>query len=622
MQIPSAGPSDDAPYHASGPASMPQDKEPLRGKKIAVIVESKFIPEEIAGYRKRFRDLGADVVLLSRIYYGDYRPGHPNWAPPKFFSDVDPLGPDPLGKPDVLELTDDGDFSRYRPQDFVAILTAANYVSTRLRWADLPTGLATREYVRSAPAARFFAQAMADKSIVKGALCHALWLVTPFPELLKGRKVTCQTVMMADVLNCGAEIVQAADGDRWKPADVAVDGDLITAFSIKQLDAFIDAIVRALTTEPPACGHEPPAPPTCHPQEMLWNALQTNDAGLLADAVNLGGNPNARIGHLTPLMIAAGRGQVGLVRTLLSVGADVWMVDTKLGASALHKAAQNGSIETARLLLEAGAFLQLQSAAVGHTPLMDAIWSKNPEMVRFLLSRGAIKNIRGHHQASADDFVGDQPTWTAGFTTPNAEWWGKAITAALAAPPPAEQPLMTAVLAGDLFRIQDLLAAGADVNERSPIVGGGNDGQTPLLVACFLGQVEIVKLLLAAGADVTDVDYLMQATPGHKAAYAGRPEALKILVDCEALDLNAQGPYNGYTALHDAVWHGHQAAVEVLLNCPRVRVDLKAHDSSTPYDLAAKHGYFAIGQLIQQAVTKKQTSPCRAATPAKEHWPS
>jgi uncharacterized protein len=136
------------------------------------------------------------------------------------------------------------------------------------------------------------------------------------------------------------------------------------------------------------------------------------------------------------------------------------MIDSKLGASALHKAAPNGSIETARLLLDAGAYLQLQSADVGHTPLVDAIWSKNTEMVRFLLNCGSIKNIPGHHQALATDFVGDQPAWTAGFSIPNSERWGKDITAALVATPPGEQPLMAAVIAGDAFRVQELIDAG------------------------------------------------------------------------------------------------------------------------------------------------------------------
>ena len=59
-----------------------------------------------------------------------------------------------------------------------------------------------------------------------------------------------------------------------------------------------------------------------------------------------------------------------------------------------------------------------------------------------------------------------------------------------------------------------------NVNEKSPVVANGNDGQTPLLVASFLGHGEIVRMLLAAGANPRINDYLLKATPVHKAAYA------------------------------------------------------------------------------------------------------
>ena len=86
---------------------------------------------------------------------------------------------------------------------------------------------------------------------------------------------------------------------------------------------------------------------------------------------------------------------------------------------------------------------------------------------------------------------------------------------------------MQAVSDGNLAAVKSLIAQGVDMNESSPIVGGGNDGQTPLLVACFLGHTEIVLELLKAGASPHIVDYLMKATPAHKGAYAGRLEAVK-----------------------------------------------------------------------------------------------
>jgi len=56
---------------------------PLRGKKIAVLVESEYIPVEIAAYREQFSALGAQVELMSNL-----------WGLPKqtFYSDAADTG--------------------------------------------------------------------------------------------------------------------------------------------------------------------------------------------------------------------------------------------------------------------------------------------------------------------------------------------------------------------------------------------------------------------------------------------------------------------------------------------------------------------------------------------------
>jgi protease I len=46
----------------------------IDGAKIAVVVESKFIPEEIWGYFNGFPLLGAELELSSRIWYGEPKP--------------------------------------------------------------------------------------------------------------------------------------------------------------------------------------------------------------------------------------------------------------------------------------------------------------------------------------------------------------------------------------------------------------------------------------------------------------------------------------------------------------------------------------------------------------------
>ena len=342
-------------------------------------------------------------------------------------------------------------------------------------------------------------------------------------------------------------------------------------------------------------------------EQTLLAAIEGNDLPAAEAAIRHGADVNRRGPlALTPLMLAAGRGAVQMVDKLLTAGADVYAIDSSMGASALHFAAQGGVVDVAAMLLDAGAFINLQSATVGLTPLINAIWAKQVPMVRYLLERGASIDVKSHlGGATAWDFVGDDILWTAGFTNPEKESWGRQIRELLEeqqkkdAAALKKQGLMAAVQSGDLDAVRRAIAAGADVNEKSPVLVNGNDGQTPLLVACFLGHAEIVQALLEAGANPRINDYLLKATPLHKAAYAGRPEALKALREQGGGEINAQGPYNGYTAMHDAVWHGHPEALAVILDWPGVRFDLRGLDGRTADQLAHDLGYAEMAGMIR-----------------------
>jgi len=76
---------------------------------------------------------------------------------------------------------------------------------------------------------------MENHDIVKGALCHGLWILTPNPRLLRDREVICHSVMMADILNCGAKITITHNR-------VVIDKDLVTGFSKHEVVPFIAAI--------------------------------------------------------------------------------------------------------------------------------------------------------------------------------------------------------------------------------------------------------------------------------------------------------------------------------------------------------------------------------------------
>jgi len=197
----------------------------LKGTKIAVLVESEFIPEEISAYQTRFRDLGADVHFMSRLWGKDSV---------TFVSDV----VDPGQKAETLTVT--LDFQNVNMSDYAAVIMAANYTSVRLRYFESANGkpLSPLE-ARNAPAVKFFEQAMLDPNLVKGALCHALWLLTPVPELLRGRRVICHEVVMADIANAGAIYTSSDTG-------VITDVDLVTGRSKDEVNAFINAITSLI----------------------------------------------------------------------------------------------------------------------------------------------------------------------------------------------------------------------------------------------------------------------------------------------------------------------------------------------------------------------------------------
>lgn len=217
----------------------------LAGKKIAVLLESQYIAHEIRTYRQRFEGYGASVELMSRLW------GNPTIT---FVSEVEDAG----GTPETL--TVGIDFANVAPTDYAAIIMAANYPSVRLRWVEPPPGEPmSAGMARTAPAVEFFHRAMQDKRIVKAAPCHGLWLLTPVPEVLAGRKVTCNPVVLADVVNTGAEFVPPPLGGDWA-RHVVVDDDLVTstsAHSVEIVEAFVDTVRDRIVAMSAASGKAP-----------------------------------------------------------------------------------------------------------------------------------------------------------------------------------------------------------------------------------------------------------------------------------------------------------------------------------------------------------------------------
>ncbi|XP_066909426.1 serine/threonine-protein kinase TNNI3K isoform X2 [Halyomorpha halys] len=103
-------------------------------------------------------------------------------------------------------------------------------------------------------------------------------------------------------------------------------------------------------------------------------------------------NMNERDGEgMTPLQWAAIRGHAGVLKKLLSFGADVHSLDYG-NFTALHLSAMSGKVEAVRVLLEHGSKVNAVNAD-GDTPLHMAIKKGDFDVVETLLEHGAFTNI-------------------------------------------------------------------------------------------------------------------------------------------------------------------------------------------------------------------------------------
>jgi ankyrin repeat protein len=237
-------------------------------------------------------------------------------------------------------------------------------------------------------------------------------------------------------------------------------------------------------------------------------------------------------GWLTPLMLAAREGDVGLARMLVAAGADVNAVGGD-GKTALALAIFNGNYDAATYLVDSGADVN-KADAQRFTPLFWAVDRRNMEtapnfpwmvtsdplpLIRKMLDTGANPNA----------LVNNTPRARMREGSPR-------IVFATA--------LMRAAIAADLELVKLLLEHGADPSIIS------RDGETMLSAAAGLAfihgyhrgkspdeRLEVVKLFVTLGNDVNFADDY-GITPLMAAANIGNVPVIQYLIDAGA-DLSA-----------------------------------------------------------------------------------
>jgi len=187
----------------------------LKGKKIAILMESDFYEPEIFYYQHRFAEEGAEAHFLTKLWGQPYLTfkGHEQHYPFE-----------------VNESFEDMDDATLR--SFAAIIVPSGIVSDRLRW--------TEDLSKLPAALEFMKRAFAEPTVTKGIICHGMWLMSRAPELIKGRHVVCHNNLYGDVINMGGI---------YTDEDVVIDGDLVTGRTGGHHHLFARAIIDKLVAE-------------------------------------------------------------------------------------------------------------------------------------------------------------------------------------------------------------------------------------------------------------------------------------------------------------------------------------------------------------------------------------
>ncbi|GJF35096.1 glutamine amidotransferase [Kitasatospora sp. NE20-6] len=189
----------------------------IEGQKIAVLMESDFYEPEILYYQRRFAEEGGEVHFLTRLWGNDrivFR-GHEYRMPFEVDESFEDMG-------------------EYDLKEYGAVIVPSGIVADRLRYTD--------QVDKLPPAALFLRRAFADPAIVKGIICHGMWLAAPIPSVIRGRRAVVHNNLLGDLRNMGGVYIDE---------DVVVDDDLVTARTGNHCHLFARTIIDQLALRAP-----------------------------------------------------------------------------------------------------------------------------------------------------------------------------------------------------------------------------------------------------------------------------------------------------------------------------------------------------------------------------------
>lgn len=176
----------------------------LKGKRIAIFVDTIYQEMELWYPLYRLKEAGADVVVIGAQAGATYT--------------------SKLGYP----CTADKSYDEVNARDFDGLIIPGGYAPDHMR--------------RHAKALQFVRD-LNDQGKLISAICHAGWVLCSVQGLLKGRRATSFFAIKDDLVNAGA---------RWEDSEVVVDGNLVTSRKPDDLPAFMRACIQVVQHAPVA----------------------------------------------------------------------------------------------------------------------------------------------------------------------------------------------------------------------------------------------------------------------------------------------------------------------------------------------------------------------------------
>ncbi len=240
---------------------------------------------------------------------------------------------------------------------------------------------------------------------------------------------------------------------------------------------------------------------------LHW-AASNRDPGLARALLEADANVAAgtRIGHYTPLHVAAQAGAGEVVDILLGAGADPERpITAGGGARPLHLAGASGDVRAVAALVAAGADIDATEESWGQTPLIFAASKGRTGVVRTLLEAGADPGVHTQVMDVTERAVYDRiERAERNRRIREGQPWGPGIAAEVRMAHEEESRRRVLAEAASAVESETRMIEEPEPLSYGELVGG-HGGLTALLHAAREGHAETALALVEGGADINQI---------------------------------------------------------------------------------------------------------------------